>query len=119
MSASLRKSLYGLVSVIVAALVSYGLLTDNLGVLWVNVLTLAVGFAYAASRATGDRLLEPSVRRAGYVLAPAVVALVGGYVALDVGLWTSLVLAFIGSGYAIANVDPDEPLADDSDSEVL
>ena len=113
MSASLRKAFYALVPIIVAALTTYGLLTEQLGVLWANVLTLAIGCGYAASRATGDRLLAPEVRRAAYVLIPAIVALVGGYVSLDTGLWTSLVLGILGSVYAVANVDPDEPLGDE------
>lgn len=109
MPATLRKALYTLVPVIVTALTAYGLLTEQLGVLWANVLTLAIGFGYAASRATGNRLLNPEVRRAAYVLIPAIVALAGGYWSLDVGLWTSVVLALLGAGYAVANVDPDQP----------
>lgn len=108
MSASTRKALYGLIPVTVTLLTAYGILTDSLAVLWANVATMAVGFAYAASRATGTRVLDPEVRRALYVLVPAVVALVGGYVSLDVGLWTSLVMAVLGAALAGVNVDPDE-----------
>lgn len=108
MSANLRKALYGVVPILVAVFTGYGLLTNQLGVLWANVLTMAIGFAYAASRATGNKLLDPEVRRAGYVLVPAVVALIGGYYSLDVALWTSLILAILGACLAVLNVDPDE-----------
>ena len=108
MSATTRKALYGLIPAAVALLTAYGILTSTLAVLWGNVATLAVGFGYAASRATGTRFGDPEVRRYLYVLAPAVVALIGGYVSLDVALWTSLVLAVLGAALAGLNVDPDE-----------
>ena len=112
MSENLRKALYALIPAVVAVLTAYGVITDSLAVLWASVATIAVGFAYAASRATGNRFLDPEVRRGLYVLAPAVVALVGGYVALDVGLWSSLAVAILGAGLAIGNVDPDVPVYD-------
>lgn len=96
-----------------AALTAYGIFTDNLGVLWGNVATLTVGFAFAASRATGDRFGDPEVRRALYVLVPAVVALIGGYFSVDVALWTSLAMAILGAALAWRNVDPDEQKAAD------
>ncbi|MFT4225298.1 hypothetical protein [Micropruina sp.] len=108
MSNNTRKALYGLIPTVVTLLTVYGVLTSNLGVLWANVATLAVGFGYAASRATGHRFGDPEVRRALYVLVPAGVALVGGYVSLDVGLWTSLVMGILGAALAGLNVDPDE-----------
>ncbi|MFT3971686.1 MAG: hypothetical protein QM695_15780 [Micropruina sp.] len=108
MSANTRKALYGLIPAVIALLTVYGVLTSNLAVLWANVATLAVGLGYAASRATGDRFGDPEVRRALYVLVPAGVALVGGYVSLDIGLWTSLVMAVLGAALAGLNVDPDE-----------
>lgn len=108
MSANLRKGLYGLIPVVVVALTTYGILTDTLAVLWANVATLAVGLGYAASRATGNRLLDPEVRRALYVLVPAAVALIAGYVSIDAALWSSLVLAILGAALAMVNVDPDE-----------
>lgn len=108
MTANTRKALYGLIPVVVTLLTVYGVLTSNLAVLWANVATLAIGFGYAASRATGHRFGDPEVRRALYVLVPAAVALVGGYVSLDVGLWTSLAMAVLGAALAGLNVDPDE-----------
>lgn len=108
MSANTRKALYGLIPAVVTLLTVYGVLTDNLAVLWANVATLTLGFAYAASRASGNRFGDPEVRRALYVLVPAGVALIGGYVSLDVGLWTSLVMAVLGAALAGLNVDPDE-----------
>lgn len=108
MTPTVRKALYGLIPAVVTLLTVYGVLTDNLAVLWGNVATLTIGFAYAASRATGDRFGDPEVRRALYVLAPAAVALVGGYISIDVALWTSLVMAVLGAALAGLNVDPDE-----------
>ena len=108
MTPTMRKALYGLIPLVVAALTAYGIFTDDLGVLWGNVATLTVGFAYAASRATGDRFGDPEVRRALYVLVPAVVALIGGYWSVDVALWTSLAMAILGGALAGLNVDPDE-----------
>ena len=108
MTPAMRKALYGLIPLVVAALTAYGIFTDDLGVLWGNVATLTVGFAYAASRATGDRFGDPEVRRALYVLVPAVVALIGGYWSVDVALWTSLAMAILGAALAGLNVDPDE-----------
>jgi hypothetical protein len=116
MSATLRKGLYGLIPAVVLVLTVYGVLTDSLGVLWANVATLAVGFAYAASRATGNRLLDPEVRRCLYVLVPAAVALIGGYLSIDVGLWSSLAAAILGAGLAVWNVNPDEQAAADEDA---
>ncbi len=108
MTPNTRKALYGLIPAVVTLLTVYGVLTSNLAVQWANVATLTIGFGYAASRATGHRFGDPEVRRALYVLVPASVALVGGYVSLDVGLWTSLVMAVLGAGLAGLNVDPDE-----------
>lgn len=113
MTPTMRKALYGLIPLVVAALTAYGIFTDNLGVLWGNVATLTVGFAFAASRATGDRFGDPEVRRALYVLVPAVVALIGGYFSVDVALWTSLAMAILGAALAWRNVDPDEQKAAD------
>ena len=115
MTPTMRKALYGLIPLVVAALTAYGIFTDDLGVLWGNVATLTVGFAFAASRATGDRFGDPEVRRALYVLVPAVVALIGGYWSVDVALWTSLAMAILGAALAGLNVDPDEQ--NDSDYE--
>ena len=103
MTPTMRKALYGLIPLVVAALTTYGIFTDNLGVLWGNVTTLTVGFAFAASRATGDRFGDPEVRRALYVLVPAVVALIGGYWSVDVALWTSLAMAILGAALAGLN----------------
>lgn len=108
MSDNMRKALYALVPILVAVFTTYGILTQQLGVLWANVLAMLIGFAYAASKATGNRLLDPQVRRALYVLLPSVVALLGGYFSLDVGLWTSVVLSIMGAVVAIWNVDPAE-----------
>lgn len=119
MSATTRKALYGLIPAAVALLTAYGILTSTLAVLWGNVATLAVGFGYAASRATGNRFGDPEVRRYLYVLAPAVVALIGGYVSLDVALWTSLVLAVLGAALAGLNVDPDEQAGADAGLDII
>ena len=108
LTANVRKALYGLIPAVILALTTYGVLTQTRAVLWTNVLTLAVGLGYAAAKATGNRLLDPGVRRSIYVLLPAIVALVGGYVSLDVGLWTSVATAVLASILAIWNVDPDE-----------
>lgn len=117
MSDNTRKALYGLIPAIVALLIAYGLLTSTRAVLWGNVAVLAIGFGYAASRATGNRFGDPQVRRYLYVLAPAIVTLIGGYWSLDVGLWTSLVMAILGAALAGLNVDPDEQqLVDDDPS---
>ena len=108
MNANSRKALYALIPIIITMLTAYGVLTDALGVLWLNVLTLMVGLGYAAANATGNRLMNPEVRRALYVLIPAAVALVGGYISIDAGLWSSLVLSILGACLAVLNVDPDE-----------
>ena len=112
MTATMRKALYNLLPVIVAALSAWGVLTQTTAALWLNVATLAVGLGYAASKATGNRLLDPEVRRYVYVLLPAVVALLGGYVPLNAALLSSLVLAVAGAALAVLNVDPDEQTAD-------
>lgn len=108
MNENMRKALYALVPVVVLLLTTYGVLNQQQGVLWVNVLTMAIGFAYAASKATGSKWLDSSVRRAVYVLIPAVASLVGGYFSIDVGMWTSVALAILGAVFALANIDPDE-----------
>lgn len=108
MSANMRKALYNLVPIIVAALSAWGVLTQQTAALWLNVLTLIVGLGYAASKATGNRFGDPEVRRWLYVAAPAVVALVGGYFPLDVSLMSSLVVAILGAALATLNVDPAE-----------
>lgn len=104
MNNNMRKALYALVPVVIAMLTAYGVVTQQLGVLWANVAVLVIGFAYAASKATGNRFLDPEVRRALYVAIPGVVALVGGYFSIDVGLITSLVLAILGAVMATLNV---------------
>lgn len=104
MNDNMRKALYALVPVVIAMLTAYGLVTEQLGVLWANVAVLVIGFAYAASKATGDRFLDPELRRALYVMVPGVVALIGGYFSIDVGLWTSLVVAILGAIMATKNV---------------
>lgn len=111
MNDNLRKALYAAIPIIVGALTTYGILTAQLGVVWANVAVQVVGFAYAASRATGNRFLDPAVRRAGYVLLPSIVALIGGYWSIDVALWTSVVTAIAGAIVATMNVDPDEVTA--------
>lgn len=116
MNANTRKALYALIPLIITALVAYGIVTGVTGVLWGNVAVMTVGFAYAASRATGNRLLDPTVRRAAYVLLPGVVALIGGYWSIDVGLWSALILGILGAVYAIANVDPDDTGTDPDDA---
>lgn len=108
MSDNMRKAIYSAVGIVVIVLTSYGVISQQQGVLWGNVAIMTLGFAYAASRATGNRLLDPGVRRALYVLAPAIVGLIGGYWNIDVALWTSLVLAVFGVLLAIFNVDPEE-----------
>lgn len=117
MNANSRKALYALIPLIITMLTAYGVLTDALGALWLNVATLAVGLGYAASKATGNRLLDPGVRRALYVLIPAAVALVGGYISIDAALWTSLILGVLGACLAVLNVDPDEQLDPDFDED--
>jgi hypothetical protein len=108
MTDNLRKALYTLISVAVLALTAAGVLTQQQGVVWANVGVLAIGFAYAASRARNNLLLDASVRRAGYVLLPAIIALIAAYWSIDVALWTSVATALVGTWVAIYNIDPGE-----------
>ena len=108
MSENMKKALYSLISVAVLALTAAGVITTQEGVVWANVAVLAVGFAYAASQARNDAFLNATVRRAGYVLVPAIIALVAQYWSIDVALWTSVATAFLGTFVAIFNIDPAE-----------
>ena len=108
MNDNTRKALYRLIPFVMAAFVTFGLLTDAQAALVGTTATGTVGLTFALSRATGNRFLDAGVRRALYGLIIAAVAAIGGWVSLDVALWTSLALGVAGSLLAILNVDPDE-----------
>lgn len=108
MTENMKKALYSAISVAVLALTAAGVITAQEGVVWANVAVLAVGFAYAASQAKNNAFLSATVRRAGYVLVPAIIALVAQYWSIDIALWTSVATAVLGTFVAIFNIDPAE-----------
>lgn len=110
MNANTRKALFAAIPIVVGSIAAWGYITQTQSALLGTTLTAAVGFAWALSRATGNRFLDAGVRRAMYALIIATIATVGGWVAFDAALVTSIIMAILGALLAIWNVDPDEQL---------
>lgn len=108
MTANLRKALFAAIPIVVSAIAAWGYTSQAQAALLGTTLTTTVGFAWALSRATGNRLLDAGVRRALYALIIATIATAGGWATFDVALVTSIALAVVGAILAIWNVDPDE-----------
>lgn len=108
MTANLRKALFAAIPIIVSAIAAWGYTTQAQAALLGTTLTATVGFAWALSRATGNRLLDAGVRRALYAMIVAAIATVGGWAAFDVALISSIIMSAVGAVLAIWNVDPDE-----------
>lgn len=110
MTANLRKGLYGLIPVIVAAFVAYGWLTAPQAAAVGQVAALVLGVAYAALNASGNRLLDPATRRAIYlaIAGAGVIPLAWGVDDSMVTLWINLALGIVSAVISIWNVDPDE-----------
>ncbi|MGV8846361.1 phage holin [Tessaracoccus sp.] len=122
MSDNTRRALYALVPTALTLLAFYGLVTGPQSVAIGQDALLVIGVLYAALNAHGNRLLDPTTRRAIYLLIGAIptTLLAYGFHASAITMWGNVVLGLLFSVLSILNVVPvgAEPLVVHEDGTV-